>query len=122
MAADLRDGVFAGLRPGDGVVAPRRPAPQLVRPSRPPTDDLAILDGTDDPAPVIATRAEVEGLLRSLTPQHRAALMLRFHVDLEHTEVAAELGIAPGTARSLVSRALHAARAGSTDQEARRER
>ncbi|MBM9469632.1 RNA polymerase sigma factor [Nakamurella leprariae] len=71
---------------------------------------------------MIADRAQVETLLRSLTAQQRAALVLRYWFDLEHSEIAAELGVAPGTARSLVSRGLQAARAQNTKPEASHER
>jgi RNA polymerase sigma factor (sigma-70 family) len=48
--------------------------------------------------------------LLHLTDRQRAAIVLRFHEDLSDTQTAAILGCAPGTVRSLVSRAMETLR------------
>jgi RNA polymerase sigma-70 factor (sigma-E family) len=61
---------------------------------------------------------EVEALRRSLQrlPQRqRAALVLRFYVDLPDPETADILGCSPSTVRSLVARGLSALRQEMTD-------
>lgn len=44
--------------------------------------------------------------LRSLTPQQRAAVVLRVLEDLDHADIAERLGCSAGTARSHLSRGL----------------
>lgn len=58
--------------------------------------------------------AELEGLRRSLLKlpyRQRAAIALRFYVDLSNEEIGDLLGCAVGTVRSLVSRGLASIRA-----------
>lgn len=52
------------------------------------------------------TRAEVWRALEGLTPDQRAAVVLRYYVGLSQAEVAERLGVPPGTAK----RRLHDAR------------
>jgi RNA polymerase sigma-70 factor (sigma-E family) len=47
-------------------------------------------------------------MLRRLSPTHREALVLRFYADLSEQQMATVLGVAPGTVKSRVSRALAA--------------
>lgn len=70
-------------------------------------DAVAVPDrtpGSDD-------RDEVVRLLSALTEKERRVVVLRHYFDLSETAVAAELGIAPGTVKSTLSRALAKLRA-----------
>lgn len=63
----------------------------------------------DRPTPVVADTALEPWLhdaLASLTPQQRAAVVLRVLEDLDHEGVAALLGCSAGTARTHLSRGL----------------
>ena len=51
---------------------------------------------------------EVLAALRRLPDRQREALVLRFYLDLSEPEVAAAMGISPGTVKSTTSRALAA--------------
>jgi RNA polymerase sigma factor (sigma-70 family) len=59
-----------------------------------------------DPAVAHADRDAVWALLRQLPRRQQAALVLRFYEDLDDQQSAEVLGVAVGTVRSLVSRAL----------------
>jgi RNA polymerase sigma factor (sigma-70 family) len=48
----------------------------------------------------------VQRLLTTLTDRERRVVVLRHYFDLSEAQVAAELGIAPGTVKSTLSRAL----------------
>ena len=63
-----------------------------------------------DPAWAIANADEAWRLCRSLPPQQRAAVVLRFYQDLSFAEIGAALGCPEATARSHVHRALAALR------------
>lgn len=58
-----------------------------------------------------AQRSVVLGALGQLTRRERSVIALRFYGDLSESEIAAELGIAPGTVKSTVHRALGKLRA-----------
>ena len=62
----------------------------------------AIRDLADD----VAVRHTLERLLQKLPAKQRAALILKYYLDMNNAEVAKEMGVRPGTAASLVSRAL----------------
>ena len=51
-------------------------------------------------------RDELVRMLRALTDRERRVIVLRHYFDLSEREVADELGIAPGTVKSTLSRAL----------------
>ena len=53
-----------------------------------------------DMARSVATRDDLEGAFRGLTPEQRAVVVLHHHVGYSLTEIAATLGIPVGTARS----------------------
>jgi len=53
-----------------------------------------------DMARSVATRDDLEGAFRGLTPEQRAVVVLHHHVGYPLTEIAATLGIPVGTARS----------------------
>jgi RNA polymerase sigma-70 factor (sigma-E family) len=65
-----------------------------------------------------ATAETVRAALRTLSEDQRAAIVLRYFLDLSEAETAAALGCAPGTVKSRVSRAMSALRASHllTDQ------
>jgi RNA polymerase sigma-70 factor (sigma-E family) len=73
------------------VEVPEGHAPEHAGPDRTGT--------TDD-------RDEVVRLLATLTDRERRVVVLRHYFDLSEAAVAAELGIAPGTVKSTLSRAL----------------
>jgi RNA polymerase sigma-70 factor (sigma-E family) len=50
----------------------------------------------------------VRAALNRLRPRQRAAVFLRYYLDLPEAEIAAALGCRPGTVKSLLSRALDA--------------
>jgi RNA polymerase sigma factor (sigma-70 family) len=49
---------------------------------------------------------ELRDAMAHLSPRRRAAVVLRYHCDLEYDEIAAVLGCRPATARSLVHRGV----------------
>ena len=61
--------------------------------------------------PDLATRDGLWHALQRLPHRQRAALVLRFYLDLSEAEVADRLGCRPGTVKSAVSRGLAALRA-----------
>lgn len=77
---------------------------QALRESAPPPYEL----------PDVATRDALWAALLRLPYRQRAALVLRFYLDLSEAEVADRLGCRPGTVKSAVSRGLAALR---TDPE-----
>ncbi|WP_063783343.1 SigE family RNA polymerase sigma factor [Streptomyces sp. XY431] len=58
-----------------------------------------------------AQRALLHQALAALTRRERAVVVLRYYGDLSEAETAAELGIAPGTVKSTLHRALSKLRA-----------
>jgi RNA polymerase sigma-70 factor (sigma-E family) len=64
-----------------------------------------------DLAAALATRDVVLHALARLTMRERTVLALRFYLDLTELQIAQELGIAPGTVKSAVARALGKLRA-----------
>jgi RNA polymerase sigma factor (sigma-70 family) len=57
------------------------------------------------PAPRLEDTAVRQALLR-LRPRHRAAVFLRFYLDLSEADIAVSLGCRPGTVKSMLHRAL----------------
>ena len=72
-------------------------------------------DGRDlqsgDPASAAELRPTVLAALGTLTPRQRAIVVLRYFEDLSQDEVAALLGISPGTVKSTASLAVSRLRA-----------
>ena len=62
-------------------------------------------------------RLDLAAALRSLSPAHRTVLVLRFVADLSEAQTALALGVAPGTVKSRVSRALAALHGSSLVEE-----
>jgi RNA polymerase sigma-70 factor (sigma-E family) len=77
----------------------------------------------DRPVPsgetVIDDRSELLDLLGPLTPRERAVVVLRHYLATPEREVAAALGVTPGTVKSTASRAICRLRASQhpTDQK-----
>jgi RNA polymerase sigma-70 factor (ECF subfamily) len=65
---------------------------------------------TDD-ADLLAQRELIERAFQTLTPAHRAVVVLHHYADLPLVEVAAIAGVPPATARSRLHYALRALRA-----------
>lgn len=60
--------------------------------------------------PDVATRDRLWAALQRLPHRQRAAIVLRFWLDLSESETAERLGVRPGTVKSAVSRGLAALR------------
>src|SRR5262245_23958304 len=76
-----------------------------VRTLRPGTDRI------EDEERALAERDEMSRALQSLTPEHRAILVLHFYLDLSPSEIASRLNVPAGTARSRLHYALAMLRA-----------
>ncbi|MEY9889361.1 RNA polymerase sigma-70 factor (sigma-E family) [Catenulispora sp. MAP5-51] len=63
-----------------------------------------------DPADQVAVRRDVMAALRRLPPGQRAVVVLRYFEDRTDEDIAAVLGISPGTVRSQHHKALKALR------------
>jgi len=59
-----------------------------------------------DPTSAVELRPALFGALRTLTPHQREIVVLRYFDDRSESEVAELLGVAPGTVRSTLSRAV----------------
>ncbi|WP_083672391.1 RNA polymerase sigma factor [Micromonospora sp. CB01531] len=57
-------------------------------------------------APTSADGPAVRAALRQVRPRQRAALFLRYYLDLPEREIAEALGCAPGTVKALLHRGL----------------
>ncbi len=68
---------------------------------------LATPDRTDGPADTGADRLDLRAALHRLTPQERAAIVLRYYADLTVPEVADQMGLAGGTVKRYLSNAVH---------------
>jgi RNA polymerase sigma factor (sigma-70 family) len=68
-------------------------------------------DAADDRVTAAALAPQIAGALAALNRDQREVLLLYAWAELSHEEIAAALGIAPGTARSRLSRARAALRA-----------
>jgi len=71
---------------------------------RPDLEDAAQMDQQ------VAERLDLVAALETLSPRHRAVLVLRFWEDLPVTAVAQVLGLPEGTVKSSTARALEALR------------
>lgn len=78
---------------------------------------LRLERGRTEPAPPpydlpdVATRDRLWGALQRLPHRQRAALVLRFYLDLSEADVADRLGCRPGTVKSATARGLATLRA-----------
>jgi RNA polymerase sigma-70 factor (sigma-E family) len=62
----------------------------------------------EEAALISEDRRQVLSALASLPPRRREVLVLRFYLDLSEAEIAATLGISPGTVKSTAARGLAA--------------
>jgi RNA polymerase sigma factor (sigma-70 family) len=76
-----------------------------------PPRTIQFADAADERLITAALAPTIAGALAALSREHREVLLLHAWADLSHEEIAAALGIAPGTARSRLSRARAALRA-----------
>lgn len=60
--------------------------------------------------PVGPETVAVRAALAQLSPRHRAAIFLRFYLDLSESAIAESLGCRPGTVKSLLHRGLRTLR------------
>jgi RNA polymerase sigma-70 factor (sigma-E family) len=73
-----------------------------------PTEDLPERADDGDATTQVDDRDAVVRALTSLTPEQRAAVVLRYYAGLSEVQMAQALAIAPGTVKSRLSRALAA--------------
>ena len=59
-----------------------------------------------DPARAVDDRAQLDQLLRSLPRQQRAAVVLRYYLDVPDGQIAEELGCSEGAVRTYISRGV----------------
>jgi RNA polymerase sigma-70 factor (sigma-E family) len=71
--------------------------------TRAPTPSDAVVAGPDDVAVLRVTLAQA---LRALPARQRDAVVLRYLVDMSEADVAQTLGVAPGTVKSHLHRAV----------------
>lgn len=79
-------------------------------------EEYAAHVASPDGATLTDDRDEVVRLLAGLTERERRVVVLRHYFDLSEAAAAAELGIAPGTVKSTLSRALAKLRTAHPDQ------
>ncbi len=91
----------------------RRWSVRMIRPTR--TGELPDVP-LPDPASAVDDRTHLVHLLAALSPRPRAAIVLRYYLGLDTDEVAAELGITAGAARTAISRGLAALRIAVVDE------
>lgn len=68
--------------------------------------DVTILDNIIDAEKAVALKNKVEELLKSLSPQQREAVYLRYMQGLNYYEISELLNINPDSARKLMFRAI----------------
>jgi RNA polymerase sigma-70 factor (sigma-E family) len=80
------------------------------------TLDLAEFPGGPDSLCMVDERDAVWRALRVLPPRQRAVTVLRYYDDMTEAEIAAVMGISPGTVKSQSARALRRLQALLTEQ------
>lgn len=73
--------------------------------------EAAVSPASHGHADTLADRDQLRVALRALTPNQRAAVVLRYFEDLSEADTAAALGMSVGTVKSHVSRGLERLRA-----------
>jgi RNA polymerase sigma-70 factor (ECF subfamily) len=76
-----------------------------------PPDAAPFADAADERVIAATLAPQIAGALAALNADQREVLLLHAWAELSHEEIAAALGVAPGTARSRLSRARAALRA-----------
>ena len=79
----------------------RRPLPSDNLPERDGSAGSAARASTESG---VADRLDIDAALARLTPEYRAAVVLRDLVGMDYAEIAEVLGIPPGTVRSRIAR------------------
>lgn len=79
--------------------------------------DLDYSPAVDDDLRLLAIRDQLERAFARLTTEHKAVLVLRYHLDLPLGEAADILGVPMGTMKSRLNRAVGALRAAIEAQE-----
>lgn len=79
----------------------RRPAPGLDEEG---AETGGQRHGAPDLGDAVVERLEIDGALATLSPEHRAAVVLRDLCTLDYAEIAEVLQIPPGTVRSRIAR------------------
>jgi RNA polymerase sigma-70 factor (sigma-E family) len=79
--------------------------------------DLADETAAEDPAAAGAERDAMWSLLKALSPQQRAVIVLRFYEDLDDASIASLLGCSAATVRSHASKALAKLRSASDQHD-----
>jgi RNA polymerase sigma-70 factor (sigma-E family) len=74
-------------------------------------------DSGPDPGVAVAERSALLAELSRLPTRQRAAIVLRYYVDLSDEDIAAELGCRTGTVRSSISRGLATLRISRTSSD-----
>ena len=68
---------------------------------------IAQPDGAEGHERTVSARADVEAALRTLSPQQRTCIVLRYYDDLTVPEIADRLGLSDGTVKRYLSVAVH---------------
>ena len=86
------------------------------------SDDAIARSGrlSPDPAEAIARRQALAQGLRSLKPEQREVIVLRFYLDLSIDQIAGRVGARPGTVKSRLHYAIQALRAALDEPTLRR--
>lgn len=82
-------------------LALERPLPSVDGQDAPPLSEF-LLDGAPGPDDVLdqaELEAAIEEALHRLVPEQRAAIVLRYYLELSDDEISAQLDCAPGTVR-----------------------
>jgi RNA polymerase sigma-70 factor (ECF subfamily) len=77
---------------------------ELRRRSRRPVPAEPAVGAEASVDPDVDTRLDVEAALATLSPEYRAAVVLRDLCDLDYAEIAEAFDIPPGTVRSRIAR------------------
>lgn len=67
-----------------------------------------------DHSDTVGQRLDVERLLRTLTASQRIAVVLRYYLDVNDHDIAAERGVRESTVRSILARSLRSLRNSET--------
>jgi len=82
----------------------RRPEPAELDDERPVAGAAGAVAGTAPVESVVAARLDVDAALAALSPEFRAAVVLRDLCDLDYAEIAEVLDVPIGTVRSRIAR------------------
>lgn len=82
------------------------------------TETMTMLAATDPARSRVDDRSELDALLRKLPKQQRAAIVLRYYLDVSDNEIGTVLNCSSGAARTYISRGLKSMRINNTDPNA----